>query len=119
PVGEASRRRWTDGPGDEECLGGRLFARLVRNSGARFVELGRLACQAVAPQPETAGPEGIGLDHIRTSGNVRAMDRADAVWVRDVQLGQRTVQGDAAGVEQGTHGTVADEHLRGQTSGDV
>ena len=70
--------------------------------------------QAVAGQAAAAGAERVGLDDVGAGGDVGAVDGAHQVGVRRVQLGQRAIQRDAAGVQHGAHRAVAHQHLAGE-----
>ena len=88
-----------------------LLARLARQAHAGQVELGDALLEAVARQAKAAGAERVGLDDLRAGRDVGPMDGAHQVGVRHVQLGQRAIERDAAGVQHGAHRAVAHQHL--------
>ena len=89
-------------------------ARLAGDLGAPSREPPRLVGQAVRRQPDPVGPEGRGLDEIRTGIEVLAMDRPDQVRARGDQLIEAGPLRDAAREQERAHGPVGQDRPLGQ-----
>jgi hypothetical protein len=63
----------------------------------------------VGPELEAVGAEGVGLDDLGPRLHVLVVDALHERGVGQVQLVEAAVQEDAAGVQNGPHGAVADD----------
>ena len=69
-----------------------------------------LGLEAVGPELEAVGAEGVGLHHVGARVHVLLVHAAHQGRVREVQLVEAAVHEDAAGVEHRAHGAVAHHH---------
>ena len=63
----------------------------------------------MAGELDAVGTEGIGLDQLRAGGNVRAVNFLDDFGLREIEFVEGTLEADAARVELGAHGPVAQQ----------
>ena len=118
-VAKSGGRGRADGARHQQRRVPSLALRFARQAHPGPIQLGSSGFQAEARQPGPAGPKGVGLDDVGAGGDVCAMDRADQVAVRNIQLGQRAVERHAARVQHRAHGAVAHQHLSRQSLADV
>ncbi len=97
-----------------EHIAAHALADVPRQLGAAQVDLPDPPRQAVDPQLEAVGAEGVGLDTVRARGDVLGVDAQDDLRVVDTDDVEARVQRHAAGIEHGAHGPVAEEGTLGQ-----
>jgi len=102
-----------DRPGEEDRLAGDL-ARLARQFHRPEVDVAHAPFEAVAGELDPVGAEGIGLDQLRASRNVRSVNFLDDFGLGEVEFVEGSLEADAAGVELGAHGAVAQERAAAQ-----
>ena len=81
------------------------------------IDLGHIAGQTVASQPETIGAKGVGLDKLGAGLQVLLVNRQDQAGVGEVQLVVTAVDEDAAGVEDSAHGSIGEDWAVGEDVG--
>lgn len=106
-----------DGAGDEgfACL---LFfqvrCRLTGDAYAGDVDLSGTGGEAVAGESEAVGTKGVGFEDLSAALEVFLMDGENEGGVGEVELVVAAVDEDAARVEDGAHGAVAEDGAAGK-----
>src|SRR2546425_1142499 len=97
-----------DRPRDKDWLA-RDLARLARKLDGPEVDIPHPPFQAVAGELDPVGTEGIGFDQLGAGRNVRSVNFLDDFGLGEVELVEGALEADAAGMELGAHGAVAQE----------
>ena len=97
-----------DRAGQEDRLAGDL-AGLASQLDRPNVDVTNPAVEAMAGELDAVGAEGIGLDQLGAGGNVRSVDFLDDFGLREIEFVEGTLEADAARVELGAHGPVAQQ----------
>ena len=93
-------------------LVGPLVHRLARQLGASTVDFKHLVGEAIALQTQGIGAKGIGFDDLRTRLQVFLVNAAYQLRLREIQFVVASVDEDAASVQAGAHGPVAEHTTR-------
>jgi hypothetical protein len=80
----------------------------VGKTSSRQVDVARFIRQAMSGQAKAIGSESIGFNDLGSSLKVIVVDAANQLGLRQIQLIVGAVDKDASGVEQGPHGTIAE-----------
>lgn len=83
-------------------------------TGAREVDLADPARQAVAFETQTRRPVGVGLQDVGAGGQVAPVQGGDELRRDDAQLDARAVRAHAAGLGEGAHRAVDEQHPPGE-----
>jgi len=116
-VGEVAEQRNTyvsPGQGQDRRTVDRLVAeqhdglggRLARHPGAHAVDVSQLVNTSVPTQAKRIGAKGVCLNDLRAGLQILLVNTADKVWRREIQLVITTIDENALGIQQGTHGAV-------------
>jgi len=84
---------------------------LTSETNSSNIDVADAVCESVAGQTKRIGAEGVCLYNLRTGGKILAMDGADEIGLRKVQLVITTVDENTLFVQQRAHGPIT-EHWR-------
>src|SRR5205814_2424511 len=98
----------TDGTGDEDRLARDLTGLACQLDGSE-VDVAHLTVEAVTGKLDPVGPEGVGLDQLGPGRDVRSVNFLDDLGLGEIELVEGALEADAAGVQLGAHGAIAQE----------